>query len=280
MVLAPLCYSSVKDVAAYLSSFPGNHCLPTVCVCVYSVPVENNSVLSPRSVASGHYGRGTVTLNGSHSITHGVSTLGNAFLFPSVSVQGIVWVVLVMYRMSLFKHVAKFLLFACGIISLLTCTLPVFCIYLTTSTPILLCDEGVRLLIITFHGGSSTTSSARNGSRSVSLRHKPTKRANNTINQTDDHDSLDGRPPKKRGRPSMYLPSQPCGPCSVWLQSGRDVRLAQYHRSNPIDTMHKQCQGMYHNQEYLSSFNQIVVCASVVTWIFQEIKALVSILVG
>ena len=66
------------------------------------------------------------------------------------------------------------------------------------------------------------------------LRCRPLKRANDVINQTNDRGNLDGRPPKKRGRPSLYHPSQPCGPCSVWLQSGRDVRLAQYHRSNPM----------------------------------------------
>ena len=142
LVRSSRCYFSVKD--ATVSPFPA-FLVTVVCqlyvfICVCSLPVVNNLlgvnnlVLSPRSVLqqhteSGYYRQGIATHNGSHSVTHGVSTLGNAFLFPTISVQRMVWLVLIMYRMSLFQCVARFILFTCRIVSLLTCTLP----FLSTS---------------------------------------------------------------------------------------------------------------------------------------------------
>ena len=41
-------------------------------------------------------------------------------------------------------------------------------------------------------------------------------------------------PPKKRGRPSRFHPNEPCGPCTVWLQTGRDTQLTCHHISNPM----------------------------------------------
>ena len=71
------------------------------------------------------------------------------------------------------------------------------------------------------------TAVASNNKRSSSS--KTIKRRNGT------NGSIGSKgPPKKRGRPSSCHPSQSCGPCSIWLQTGRDPRVAQQHVSLPM----------------------------------------------
>ena len=209
--------------------------------CGYYLRVMNDSVspyraLQPHTEVRG-YTQGTIILNSTHFTTQGLSVLGNRLFFPIIFVQGIVWLPLVWYSVSDLKLVSKlislWLLTSSGCLNIYIMALALI------NSPFIryMCDKLTKLLIITFYGGSggsSTTTSVDSSSRSSSSRRKPTKRANDTVNQSDDHGSLDGKPPTKRGRPSMYHTSLPCGPCSVWLQSGRDVRLAQYHRSTPM----------------------------------------------
>ena len=63
------------------------------------------------------------------------------------------------------------------------------------------------------------------------LQKKGTKRTIDR-NHRDNGDNLEGKRPKKRGRPSAYHPYQPHSPCSIWLQTGRDVCLAHHHVSD------------------------------------------------
>ena len=98
-------------------------------------------------------------------------------------------------------------------------------------------DSLCGIPITSLHGGSGdgagkAVSSGNSGGTS-SVRRRATKRTRD-CNQSDNN-PLEDRPPKKRaGRPSNYHPYQPCGPCSIWLQTGRDSRLIQYHISSPM----------------------------------------------
>lgn len=100
-------------------------------------------------------------------------------------------------------------------------------------------DSMCGIPILSFHNGSggsgsrsktSTSNSAVSGSQTLSSKRKAIKR---TIDR-DHGDNLEDEPPKKRGRPSANHPYQPCGPCSIWLQTGRDARLMQYHTSRAM----------------------------------------------
>ena len=104
---------------------------------------------------------------------------------------------------------------------------------------ILTSDSMCGLPILSFHNGSgrsgsggkpSTSSSVVSGSQKSCSKRKAIKR---TIDR-DHSDNLEDEPPKKRGRPSVNHPYQPCGPCSIWLQTGRDARLMQYHKSRAM----------------------------------------------
>ena len=100
-------------------------------------------------------------------------------------------------------------------------------------------DSMCGIPILSYHNGSggsgsrgktSTSNSAVSGSQTLSSKRKAIKR---TMDR-DHGDNLEDEPPKKRGRPSANHPYQPCGPCSIWLQTGRDARLMQYHTSRAM----------------------------------------------
>lgn len=91
--------------------------------------------------------------------------------------------------------------------------------------------------IVNLHGGSGGASTAAanpsTSETSDSSRLGSSKRYRST-HQNDSDNDLDGRPPKKRGRPSSHHASNPCGPCTVWLQSGRNASVASHHLSSPM----------------------------------------------
>ena len=85
--------------------------------------------------------------------------------------------------------------------------------------------------MINLHGGTGNgnpNATVVSSTGSSSSKRKTTKR---TIDG-DNSDNLEREPPKKWGRPFAYHAYQPCGPCSIWLQTGRDVRLVHHHVSD------------------------------------------------
>ena len=87
------------------------------------------------------------------------------------------------------------------------------------------------------HGGSQSSngqsvslSGSGNTSSTVITGTKP-NRGNEHCNGDSGRDDM---PPKKQGRPLRFHPNEPCRPCTVWLQAGRDTQLAHHHISNPM----------------------------------------------
>ena len=147
------------------------------------------------------------------------------------------------------------------------------------------------LPILSFHNGSggsgsggkpSTLNSVVSGSQRSSSKRKAIKRLIDRYHG----DNLEDEPPKKRGRPSVNHPYQPCGPCSIWLHTGRDTRLMQYHTSRAMKHPGKLVESMsaYVSQSGVRISLQPDSCVCVhamrVTWIIYEIRIVVGLHTG